>query len=95
MCYTAARLLQAGQQVAGLPHVLAGTHVVLQRPGLRQRLAEQRLNAGLAFSLVMSRLADGYYLIRQRVSRRAHHLAALWKDGRGCYDDKSNKQTQQ
>lgn len=80
MCYTASGLLQACQQIIGLPHVLAGAHVVLQRPGLRQRLAEQRLNVCLAFSLVLSRLADGYNLIRQRVSARAHHLAAFWKD---------------
>lgn len=44
-------------------------------------MAEQRLNARLAFPLVMSRLADGYNLIRECVSRRAHHLAAFWKDG--------------
>lgn len=81
MCYTASGLLQACQQIIGLPHVLAGTHVVLQRPRLRQRLAEQRLNVCLAFSLVLSRLADGYNLIGQHVSRRAHHLAAFCKDG--------------
>lgn len=81
MCYTASGVLQACQQILGLPNVLAGTHVVLQRPGLRQRLAEQRLNVCLALSLVLSRLADGYNLIRQRVSGRAHHLAALWEDG--------------
>lgn len=81
MCDTASGLLQACQQIIGLPHVLTGTHVVLQRPGLRQRLAEQRLNACLTFSLVLARLADGYNLIRQHVSGRAHHLAAFWKDG--------------
>lgn len=81
MCYTASGLLQACQQIISLPHVLTGTHVVLQRPGLRQRLAEQRLNVRFAFSMVLSRLADGYNLIRQHVSGRAYHLAAFWKDG--------------
>lgn len=76
----AGRLLQADEQVVGLHHVLTSAHVVLHRRRLGQRLAEEGLNVRLALSLVLTRLADGYDLVRQRIPRSAHQLALCKKE---------------
>lgn len=69
--------MQADHQVIHLLHVLRGSHAVLHGPRLRQGLAEQRLDVRVTLSLVLTRLADGYNLIRQRVSRSIHQLVTI------------------
>lgn len=61
--YVAARLLQADQQIVNLLHVLRGRHGVRHSTRLREGLAEQGLDVHFTLSLVLTRLADCYYLI--------------------------------
>lgn len=42
---------------------------------LGKRLAEEGLDVRLTLSLVLTRLADGYDLVRQRIPRSVHQLA--------------------
>lgn len=63
MSQAAARLLQADQQVINLLHVLRGRHAVLHGPRLRQGLVKKGLDVCITLSLVLTGLADGYYLI--------------------------------